>query len=295
MLDKFVFNVYLPSTKEYTRVSELTNSEYINILKFNKNNDLKGMSDYMEWLIQSKMQTTVNLHRIDKFCILLTLMMVNISPTVTLTGKCETTDQEYDIRVDIVDVLNTITNVDYIIPVIDSNDIKITTKYPTSIMCESPTIHHIIDTISIAGVTYQTESMTDDQFNQVIGALPGRMFKSIVDTVRDMRDKHTDQVLLDVFSPYIDNPTHSKLTLDLLGNSLFEFICTLLGHDLNGFYELQFAMMNNYKFPPEYYMQITPTEVKTFYGYMRSDVEKKNKHIENMKTSRKSPIDNITG
>lgn len=295
MLDRFVFNVYLPSIKDYVRVSELTNREYINILKFNRNNDTRGLSDYLEWLITTKTEQHIKLHRIDKFCILLTLIMANITSNVTLTGRCEETDQEYEVHVDVADVLNIITNIDYTEHEITHANIKMTTRYPTSIMTHNPTIQDIVYDITVDGHVYNTCDMTEEQFNQVIGNLPGRMFKSIVESVKDIRDKHSDIVLLDVFSPYIDNPTHNSLTLDLMGNSLYDFICTLFGNDLNGFYELQFAMMNNYKFPPEYYMSITPTEVKAFYGYMKSDVEKKNKHIEQMKNSRKSPIDDITG
>ena len=295
MSDKFVFNVYLPSIKDYITVSELTNREYINILKFNRNKDTKGLSKYLEWMISEKTDTDVNLHRIDKFCVLLTLVMVNVSHSITLIGKCEETGQDYEVVVDVADVLNLVTNIEYTQHDITSDDIKITMKYPTSLFVDDVVIQNLITDITVNDTHCHTDQLTADQFNQVIGSLPGKMFKTIVNNIRDIKDKHSDIVLLDVFSPYIDNPTHSKLSIDLMGNSLFDFICTLFGHDLNGFYEMQFAMMNNYKFPPEYYMSITPTEVKTFYGYMKSDVEKKNQHIEQMKNSKKSPSERITG
>lgn len=295
MLDKFVFNVYIPSIKDYITVSELTNKEYINILKFNRNKDTVGLSKYLECMITNKTSTSVDLHRVDKFCVLLTLIMANISHSITLIGKCEETDQDYEIVVDVADILNTVTNIDYDQHLITSDDISITISHPASLFVSDTNIQSIVTDIVVEGTHCTTDQMTEDQFNHVIGSLPGKMFKTIVNNIRDIKDKHADTLLLDVFSPYVDDPIHTKLTVDLMGNSLFEFICTLFGNDLNGFYEMQFAMMNNYKFPPDYYMDITPTEVKTFYGYMKSDVEKKNKHIEQMKNSRKTPADSFSG
>lgn len=295
MLNKFVFNVYLPSIQDYVKVSELQNKEYINILKFNKNKDITGLSCYLEWLVQEKTDTHIHLHRIDKFCIILTLLMVNIAHQVTLIGSCDQTDQEFEVHVDVADVLNQVTNVQYTLPVITHGNIKITMKYPSTIMTTDPTVQDLVDTLSVDDDVYPVSDMTEQQFNNVIGSLPGKMFKTIIDTVKNLRDRYAEITLLDVYSPYVDDPTHTILTLDLMGNTLFDLICTLLGQDLNGFYEMQFAMMNNYKFPPDYYMNITPSEVKTFYGYMKSDVEKKNQHLEQMKNSRKSPIDGITG
>jgi hypothetical protein len=275
--------------------NELHNEEYLTILKYNRNKDVENLSSFLEDLIISKSSQDYNFHRVDKLCILLTMYMVNVSPVVKLVGTCEETEQEYEISVDVAEVLNNLSNIDYKSPIVTYDNITIHLKQPQSLISTPITVKNMIDKISIDNNDYNISEATTNQFNQIIGHLPGRMFKYITDSIDEMNNKYNDTNLLKIYSPYVDDPNIIDINVNLFDDTIYELIRIIYGEDLNGFYELQFAMMHNYNFPPDYYMKITPTEAKIFYGYMKTDVAKKNKQIEDMKAQKKSPVSNITG
>ena len=134
MIDEFYYKVYLPSIADYVRCKELKNHEYLHILKYNKNEDVEGLVAYLEQLIQDKVyEQDVDLHRIDKFCILLTMIMVCVYPSTTLQSTCEETEQQYDLNIDVGDILNIVSNVDYTSISTTTNDISVRYKYSTDL------------------------------------------------------------------------------------------------------------------------------------------------------------------
>ena len=114
MIDRFCYKVYLPSKKEFFNFYELNNKEYLAILKFNRNNDKPNLSKYLENLITEKSVDRIDdLHRIDKYCIILTMIIVSVKPVFKLVGTCDETDNTYDIHVNGNDILDKISNVQY--------------------------------------------------------------------------------------------------------------------------------------------------------------------------------------
>ena len=113
MPSEFCYKVYLPSTDTYEYFKELNNKELLTMLKYCANDDKSGFADYMECIILKKSVNTLTLHRLDKFCILYTMMLVCIKNTVTLVCKCEDTDKDYNTVINIIDLLNVISNIKY--------------------------------------------------------------------------------------------------------------------------------------------------------------------------------------
>ena len=73
------------------------------------------------------------LNKIDKFCILLTLRIVCIAPTLDLRMKCETTEKEYSNSIDLNNILQLATDLTYksnqYIEIDDDISIKLTIPY----------------------------------------------------------------------------------------------------------------------------------------------------------------------
>ena len=297
MPSEFQYKVYLPSIADYVRVSELKNREHLNIIKFNKNNDSVGLSNYLEQLIQNKIQDkNIELHRVDKYCIILTMIMLCVDGFINLRAVCEETEEEYEISVDVGDILNIISNIEYKSPEIQLDNTTIHFNYPVEIYntnVEDATKY--ISTITIEGKEYDLSQLTKSQLDSVFDILPGSTFKELAEKIKQMRTSYDDIELLTFQSPYADNTKQTRLGVDLIGNDVFDFICILLGQDLNGYYEMQFAMMSNYHFPPEYYQECTPIEVKIFYSYMKQDVENQKKQLEDHKKQNQTPVERVSG
>ena len=297
MSSKFYYQVYLPSIKDYIRISEITNQELLVIVKHNSNSDNVGLSDYLEQLILTKLHpdfSSVDLHRIDKICILLTIIMVCINPKTTLQSTCTQTQEDFSINIDIGDMLNIISNVNYDICSSTTGDITVTYRYPAELLVDTTSIHKLIYSIIIKDITYYTHDMTQSQLNDIVDNLPGNLFTSIVSSVKTMNTQFSHEKILEIKSPYVEE-TPRIVDMNLMNNDMLDIIFILFGSDLNGFYELQFAMMHNYNFSPQHYMDITPIESQMFYKYMKSDVAQRNEHVEQMKKDGQSPVSNITG
>ena len=296
MPQEFQYKVYLPSIADYIRVSELKNHEHLNIIKYNKNDDAQGLADYLETLISNKIQDkNIKLHRIDKYCIILTMIMLCIDPMITLRATCEETEEEYEIVIDVGDTLNIITNVDYKQHVEQVDSIKIHFEYPEQLYVPQLELTNFITAMSLEDSTYDLKSLSKMDFETVLNSLPGASFGKIADKIKEIRSSLSSIEVLTFQSPYAEKPTITTLGVDLIENDLFEFIRILFGQDLNGYYEMQFAMMSNYHFPPEYYTKCTPIEVKIFYSYMKQDVDNQKQQMENHKKQSQTPAEQISG
>lgn len=297
MPQEFQYKVYLPSIADYIRVSELKNHEHLSIIKYNKNNDTEGLANYLEALIQDKISDkSINLHRIDKFCILLTMIMLCIDPVITLNATCDETEEMYELVVDVGDVLNIVTNVEYSNFNISTDQLTVNFQYPSALLATGETsLVKFINTIDIDGHVFDLYNLNSTELDMVFDYLPSSCFPKIAAKLKTLREKYNEIEVFKFQSPYVENSEPIILNVDLVENDLFELIRILFGHDMNGFYEMQFAMMSNYHFPPVYYNQCSPIEVKLFYSYMKRDVDEKNKQIEESRNSNKTPAEKFTG
>lgn len=297
MPPEFQYKVYLPSIADYVRFGELKNHEHLSIIKYNKNNDVEGLSIFLEQLIQNKiMDKSIRLHRIDKMCIILTMIMLCVDSTITLQSTCEATEQDYEIVIDVGDVLNKISNVEYNKTILKSGDVYIYLEYPDQLLV-TPTINvkDYIRGVEIHSTMYDFKGLSDTDVDKILSNLPGNVYPRLLKSIEQMKTSHDDVNLLEFKSPYIDDSETTRIDMDLVTNDTFQFILLLLGNDLNGFYELQFTMMSNYHFPPQHFMNCTPVESKIYYNYMKADVDQKNKQAEEARKSNQTPAERIAG
>lgn len=293
----FQYKVYLPSISDYVRVDELKNHEHLNIIKYNKNNDIVGLSNYLESLIHNKISNKdISLHRIDKFCIILTMIMVCIDSTITLQSTCEVTEQDYEIVIDVGDILNIISNVEYNNTILKSNDIYMNIQYPSNILVSGDIdVKDYIKSIEIHSNVYELETLSAHDIDSIISKLPGNIYPRLLKMIEALKAPHKNINILTFKSPYDDESEETRIEFNLTTNDILHFILLLLGNDLNAFYELQFNMMSNYHFPPDYFMKCSPIESKIYYNYMKSDVDQKNKQIEESRKQNQTPAERMAG
>lgn len=281
MIDEFYYKVYLPSIADYAHCKELYNHEYLNLLKFIKNNDDVCLGRYLEYLMSIKIldRDNYDLHRIDKLCWILMAIAVNIKSSAQLVSTCEETEQQYQMNVDILDLLNIISNVDYQPTTITTqSNITATFRYPDDIFTNTDTVslQDMMHTIVIDSMEYKFHSFTSDEKKSICDNLFGIDAMSIINTTKSMIDRYNDIEYFSHHSPYIENPVNNSYKFSLIDNSVIQFIKVLIGDDLNRFYELQHAMATNYNFSHEYYMTITPAETQMHFGYMRAETKRRN-------------------
>jgi len=292
MLSGFCYQVYLPSIGEFERFAELNNMELLNILKFGANNDKVGMSMYLEHLIHNKRASdqSAELHRIDKICVLFTMLAVCIKPIVVMSVKCDVTGKDYNMDINILDLLNVISNIQY---QSDSHQVtdqgnQFLMRFPRDIYTslESLNVYDVIHTMTVDDVVYDVHNYTQDQRSQLVSKLPGSTVSRMLRVLKQYNSMYENVVYLSYKSTHTDDPTIHDHTVNLVNNELFNMFFTIINSDLKSFYETVHAMASNFNFSHEYYMKISPAEALTYYDMMVNDTQQK-------QSQEPSTIDNL--
>lgn len=283
-MSEFKFGIYIPSLQRTVYFGQLTNYMHKNILKFNQNNDMKGMTDYLLYII-NQLGGDIDiksLNKIDIFCILLTIRIVCIAPTLELHMKCDVTGKEYKNTIDLNDVLQmasdlTYTNHNYID--IDSN-ISIKLTIPHNIYTgKGSMVDVIVDCINFIKIKDREYDLTRFELHErrrLIDILPGNTFMRAVEYANESQAKFDDFIILTDRSPHGNSSDEKIHRLGLYDNSMFDFIkLTYSGH-LSTHYQLIYTLTAKIGMDPVYIESITPAEANIYVKFKRDEVEREN-------------------
>jgi len=277
MLDQFCYKVYMPSSGKYEYYKELTNKELLVILKYCTNQDREGLASYLEHVLKIKSVNEHDLHRIDKFCVLYTMMLVCIKGNVTLMCTCNETEQTYNIDISIVDVLNKISNLEYHGDdvLIKSGANEYTLQYPRELYNDKQQLHvtDVLQSVKIDETTYDLTDYTKQQKTKVIENLPGGDVSKILKHITTYATAHDDVVYITYQSPYATEPEPINYTVSLLNNQLFESYLVMVNTTLKAFYEMSHSMATNFELSHQHYLNMTPAETMIYYDLMKTDIE----------------------
>ena len=275
MLRQFCYKVYLPSVQQFVYFEEMSNHEYCNILKFLANSDHAGACEYVEFMLNNKVQQDIKLHRIDKFCALLTMISVCIKSNITLNTKCSHTDKDYTIPVNLMDILNMISNVDYRSDYIDvpAGEVSVRLQFPNKLYIDQDiTVYDLISSIHTSEGVHDISEFTQEMKQNLTDQLPGQFITQSTDLIKDYSLMYEDKVYFINKSPYHDSG-ESPISLSLIDNTFPVFCLTLIRTDLKNIYELSHAMSTHYRFSHEHFLNITPVESQIYQDLMKRDAE----------------------
>lgn len=276
MSSGFCYKVYLPSTDTYEYFKELTNKELLTILKYCANSDKHGLSIFLESLILKKSVNQLTLHRVDKFCILYTMMLVCIKNTVTLVCKCEETDKEYNTVINIIDILNVISNMEYTgdVETIRDGQNVYEIRFPRDVYNSKLqlSVADVIHSIEIDGSVYNTQTYTPEQINIIVNKLPGGVVTRILNSIKLYNSKYNN-IYMSYKSPYAESSAPIEHSVSLLNNELFETYYLMVNSDLKSFYEMSHSMAVNFSLSHTHYLNMTPAETVIYYDLMKNDIE----------------------
>lgn len=280
MISNFSYEVYIPSLGDNIRYNELDNRTYLNMLKFLRNNDDVGLELLLEDLITTLQVSgdKIKMSRLDKYCVVLTIIMVCIGNDLQFTVTCNQTQKEYnvDIRIgDIISKINELKLTDINIKLDDSN--SITVSIPASIRGNDV---NVIDKIKLNNREYDVSQATDKQIDQIIEHMPYNVFTRMRDTFADIHKQTNNIVYFKHRTPYVADSTYTSYNFNLYDDSFYNFIKTLLREDLLGYYKMYYALTTKFKFDMNYIQSITPAETKMYLSMVREDIKQRQEAIE---------------
>lgn len=284
MPSEFYYKVYLPSTDTYEYFKELTNKELLIILKYNTNADREGLFNYLETLIAKKPLNKLTLHRIDKCCVLTTMIAVCIKNELKLNAKCEKTDKDYTIPVNITEILNVISNIKYTSDNIDikTDDIQLKIQFPRSLYIHDSQLNPIdlLTQIKTKDGVYDISDYTSSEKNQIINHLPGITVNNMLKSINNYINKESDTTFFTTRSPYDEEATATVYDFNLLNNTYLDFIVIIIGTGLMSFYQMVHGLTISNTMSVDYLMNITPAETQTYVDLIKENIEIRNKQTQ---------------
>lgn len=265
---EFNVEIVLPSGRK-CRVRELSNREYLTIIKFTQNNDLVGLSRLFEELF---IEPDMNIF--DRFYLLIFVRMLFIEDTITLNIDNKAID----------------VNLSSILERLESNYVDLETKFTESgieVTLDLPCIsfyEHVDDllistikTVEIAGSVVEFSTLNEEEQSHVLDNLPASLFKHINKFIQTIQDN-----LLDI--PLVDENESlgvNEIKVNILGNGVMQFISNLYSTDLKSFFSLIYLFQNTITPGSDIFFNISPVESRILMNAHRDRVAAENKKLQN--------------
>lgn len=289
MIDRFCYDVFVPSMSREIKFYELDNASYMTILKFIQNNDDEGLCMFLNNLIKLLCVDSGHVesfNRLDKYCILLSMIMISVGNVLEYNVVCGETQQEYKIDIKINEIISRINNLK-----IDDIHVKMSPDSEVIMTCPrsiTGSMVSVINKIKIGDTVYDMNIMTEQQFNTIVSTLPYNVFGEMKQQYSKVCDECNDVVYYTYTSPYVKDATPVEYRFNLYDNTFYEFIKLLLKEDLLNYYKVFYSITTKFKFDMQYVQSITPSETKMYMSFIREDIKRKQDQIQSS-TSGTSP------
>jgi len=286
---QFSYNIYIPSLARNVSFRELDNRTYLNILKFIQNNDDINLTTYLNDIIKSlcnEQNIIQKLNRLDKYCILLTIIMVCIGNNLEFNIVCQETEQEYKTEIVVSEIISKLAD-------LKLSTVKVALDRKNYMTVSIPktlygTDSNSIEKFRLNGKTFDTTKLSEKQLNDVIEDMPYNIFNNLHDLLHNIYEECEKIDYFTFKSPYIPDAPPVTYTFNLYDNSFYEFIKLLFKEDLLSFYKMYYALTTKFKFDMTYVQSITPAETKMYLSFIHEDMESKKKQMDSVKTASKN-------
>ena len=281
MIDQFTYKIYLPSTKQYSRFSLLSNRKYIDIVKYIQNND-DYLVQYFDWVLEDLHVDGPGLNvmdRVDKFCVLLNLRILCISDQMelvyTITSGEDTKKQT--VKVNLYDVLDAVVNheVDYTKWYDVDKDCSIRVQLDDNLL---PDKHkqwsEMITGLRLYGNEYNLSNISNEHA-EILDKLPNKIITNIMKYINDLNTKYNiDAVKLNHVPGFeqVDN-----VKLQLFDDSFYEYLKLTYNTNLKDLYYTQYILTKHMGFNMRDLEDKTPQDTTTYVTMFRKEIDDKKK------------------
>jgi hypothetical protein len=246
---EFNVEIVLPSGRK-CRVRELNNREYLTIIKFAQNNDLVGISRLLDDLF---IEPDMNIF--DRFYLLIYVRMIFVEGNIAINVE----DRQVDVQ------LSTI------LDKLEVSYVDLETKFEEGgieVILDIPCIsyyEHIdelfistIKSVKVADAVVEFNTLSNEEQEQVMNNLPASMFQHIKQFVNNIQDNLLDIDIID------ENKSIGveRISIDIIGNGVIQFITNIFSTDLESFYRLIYMFQNTITPGSNLFFELSPIETK---------------------------------
>lgn len=279
----FTYPVYIPSVGDFVNFRELLNKQYVVILKYLANNDNTNIDTYINRLIDELNDDTTHdqLNKIDKLCVMITIRIMCIGPDVDLTMTCDKTQQQYNGKIELTNVLqmladlNTVENKTFQL----KNNITVHAGVPTNLWYDddNTTLDVIMDTITGITVNNTHHNMNDltiKQKNDVLDRLPDFNLSHAINLANESQQSFNDLIIFQDRNPHDEQASVQEYKLGLYDNSMFDMIKMCYSSNIQNYYMSMYTLCDTMGFTADYIQNITPVESNIYINQKRQEIER---------------------
>ena len=264
---EFNVEIILPSGRK-CRVEELTNREYLSIIKFAQNEDYIGLSRFFE-----SRYIEPDMHIFDRFYLLIYIRMLFIDSSITINLE----DKQVDVE------LNTLLNK------LEENYIDLETKFNEGgieVTLDLPCVSYYesvddlfmttIKQVKIGNNVVIFNTLTREEQQQIMDNLPVGIFTHIKKFIQTISDN-----LLDV--PIIDENKAlgvQRISIDIIGNGVMQFIASIFSTNLKSFYNLIYMFQNTIMPGSNLFFDMSPVESQIILNIHSKRVKDENERLQ---------------
>lgn len=280
----FTYKIYLPTLKKYEYFAELNSFQYLTLCKLIQNADNIPIEHYLSQIIESAIQNksvVSKLTRIDKLCILLNIRIMSISETLELSINPPGVDERVNIKCDLYDVLDKVTNYefDYTKSINISNTCTIQTVIPLTLIDfnDSDIISTSLRSIEISKNKYDLTKFDNEQKQTIIESLPSETVYKLTETLKESSENYNINILQYKIP---GEQQENSYVLQLYNNSIFEFLKLIYNGNIEDQYYLRYILAKRLHFQIEYIDSKSPMDLTTYINFYKKELAEEKKQAE---------------
>ena len=262
----FDIEIKLPSGK-VRRVPELSNKDYLTIIKYIQNNDNFGLNKFFESTILDP-----DLNIFDRFYLLLYYRMTFIDEKIVINKE------ERHIDISLVSLLDRLeANYKDLETVFVEDGIEVTLDLPTISYFNKIDELFIstIKSIKFGDKTLNFYELDDEEQTAVLDNLPVNVFNHIRQYIETISKDLLDVTLIS------ENQTIGveRIGIDVIGNGVIEFISSIFSTDLKEFYNMLYIFQNTITPGSNLFFDLSPVETRIVMNHHNQRIKEENEEL----------------
>lgn len=241
----FYLNYESPVLKKSFKVKELTFNQFRDLNKYILSNNNTFIETFFDEILRNNLEDKDNLKQLcnyDKFCILVLLRAVNVSPELEIFEKNK------NFKVPLKDFLNKCLNFSHdTSKIIEHDNIKIKLELPPSFVINNllDLTDMVIKSVEIDNSILNFSEIESSLKKEIIETLPANIIFDI---------KKFYENLVNVFNELVFTlpSINENVNLNPFDSSLLEILKLLFRANLKNIYEMQYFMVSKMHYTPEY-------------------------------------------
>lgn len=290
----FQYKTYLPVSEQEVYSSQLTYREYFSLIKTIQNADSVKIDEALTNVMSrctGDPDLVSTLTGIDRLALLINIRIMSISDHLELVISGQDTGERKNVKVDLYDVLDKLTNNEYVYTVktriAKGVSAILTVPSSLSLSTDKLVIYDTIKSLNIGSQTFDFTEMSRHDRDGLLDELPASATAKLRSGV-DKLNKFEVEVIKDVPG----EPGGSLLTIRLFDDSAFETLKLIYNSSLQDQYTLRYILSKRCNMSCEYLDELPPTDVNTYYALYKKELaeEKKAHEAANSRNSMQLPV-----